>query len=388
MCGRPSNWPICCASNKPEFRGAQRAADALAALRERRVDLLTTVGYQVDRERYMAYTLGTAPNPGAIIGRSADKRFANEPTLNGRRVAIERDYVTQFYVRRLYPETLVIDHPDAASALRAVALGEDDFHFGSLLMAMDRLQRDRIAGLAVKRSLIYATGLMHFGVRSDWAPLQVIMLALHRLGQGPLDAAQQQSWQLAQQASDSVLHLIDDVLDLARFEAGRVRLQLVNVALATMLTQLAAQHRLAADARGLQLALVDDDELSKMLTAEMLRRAGWVVLEAADAEAALPLWRQHGVAAVVSDRWMPGLDGPALLRQIGQEAADSGRTCPARLLCSGDAAPEGGLPDGIDAVLSKPVSAGVLMALLSSLGVRPAATGAGPAGAGAPAGPG
>ena len=991
--------------------------DALAALRERRVDLLTTVGYQVDRERYMAYTLGTAPNPGAIIGRSADNRFANEPTLNGRRVAIERDYVTQFYVRRLYPETLVIDHPDTASALRAVALGEDDFYFGSLLMAMDRLQRDRIAGLAVKRSLIYATGLMHFGVRNDWpllasalskgvaalrqtpmpalqdalgglagqpvalpgalltnakeqaqlasrsvlrvgavrgfgllneatpggghsgiaadylsqvaarlgvavdvlpfdsqaqmldalrdgqihlvplltrtpdlarqlsfsdpylempyqliarsdapmywdlaslrgkrlalaaqhplrevlarrypeiiiidappgqgamdrvvagqadaaiepklvanlrintdnngvlrqvarvdeiaaqfhfaasresaalmplinraladipevererlyrrwvaveinpgfawrrhlpwlvtaalalllllglsvawmrrlarevqargrvesrlhkianslpgvvfqtdvgadgrvtaqylsasaetflgpgalaerdvvgwvarrlspadalalrqgqaeslasgtpfkqtfgydhpqlglrwlhgevvarreaqgrvvwtgylvdvsserelqarlqdavqaknlfvasashelrAPLQVIMLALHRLGQGPLDAAQQHSWQLAQQASDAVLHLIDDVLDLARFEAGRVRLQLASVTLAPLLTQLVAQHRLAADARGLDLALVllpglparalfdalrlrqllanlignalkytrqggviltagplaqavaagagadaqawlclsvrdtgvgisaeqqrqlfepfsalagsappqlqdspgdarstglglaickrlvqamqgeimvlsqpgqgtevrvhlplalppaaaalapvpdrpgavllvDDDEISLMLMAEMLRRAGWDVLQAGNAEAALPLWRQHGVAAVVSDRFMPGLDGPTLLRLIGQEAADSGRTCPARLLCSGDAAPEGGLPDGIDAVLSKPVSAAVLMDMLAALGARPAAAGAGPAGTGPAAAPG
>ena len=976
--------------------------EALAALRERRVDLLTTVGYQVDRERYMAYTLGTAPNPGAIIGRTADSRFANEPTLNGRRVAVERDYVTQFYVRRLYPEALVIDHPDTASALRAVALGEDDFYFGSLLMAMDRLQRDRILGLAVKRSLIYATGLMHFGVRSDWpmlasavsktvaalrqtpvpalqdalgslhgqtvampgalvtnakeqaqlasrsvlrvgavrglsllneataggghsgiaadyltqvstrlgvaidvvpfdsvakmldalrdgrihlvplltrtperakdfsfsdpylempyhviarsdapmywdlaslrgkrlaltaqhplreflaerypeirivdappgggamdmvvagqadaaveaklfanlrintdnngvlrqvarvdeiaaqfhfaasresaalmplinraladipevereriyrrwvaveinpgfawrrhapwlataavalllllglslgwmrrlsrevqarsrvesrlrkvanslpgvvfqtelgadgriveqyltesaetflgpgalaerdlvgwvaqrlspadaqalrqgqaeslaagtpfkqtfcyqhpqqgprwlhceavarraadgsavwtgylvdvsserelqarlldavqtknlfvatashelrAPLQVIMLALHRLGKGSLDAAQQQSWQLAQQSSDAVMHLIDDVLDLARFEAGQVRLQPATVALAPLLTQLAAQHRLAADTRGLQLALVlqpglpvqavfdalrlrqllanlignaikytrsgsvtltagpllqpagvgaqgwhclsvrdtgvgisaeqqrqlfepfsalpgsappnpqgppgdttgaarstglglaickrlvqamqgeimvlstpgqgtevrvhlplveplaaavqlpaperpgavllvDDDAVSRMLMAEMLRQGGLVVLEAANAEVALQLWRQHGVAAVVSDRNMPGRDGLWLLRLIGREAADSGRVCPARLLCSGDAAPEGGLPDGTDAVLSKPVSMAALLDLLRSLGVRPAA---------------
>ena len=165
--------------------------EALAALRERQVDLLTTVGYQAERERYMAYTLGTAPNPGAIIGREADSRFANAPTLNGRRVAIERAYVTQFYVRRLYPETLVIDHPDTASALRAVALGEDDFYFGSLLMAMDRLQRDQISGLAVKRSLVYATGLMHFGVRNDWPLLaSALSKGVAALRQTPLPALQ------------------------------------------------------------------------------------------------------------------------------------------------------------------------------------------------------
>jgi two-component system sensor histidine kinase EvgS len=140
----------------------------LAALRERRIDLMTTVGYEPSREAYMAFTLGTAPNPGAVLGRVADDRFEREPSLNGRRVAIERGYVTRYYVQRQYPDALIVEHPDTASALRAVALGEDDVYYGSLLMALDRLQREGIGGLAVKRSLAYATGQMHFGVRSDW----------------------------------------------------------------------------------------------------------------------------------------------------------------------------------------------------------------------------
>jgi two-component system sensor histidine kinase EvgS len=140
----------------------------LAALRERRIDLMTTVGYEPAREAYMAFTLGTAPNPGAVLGRQADNRLAAEPSLNGRRVAIERGYVTRYHVQRLYPDALISERNDTADALRAVALGEDDYYFGSLLMALDRLQRDGIGGLAVKRSLVYATGQMHFGVRSDW----------------------------------------------------------------------------------------------------------------------------------------------------------------------------------------------------------------------------
>lgn len=141
---------------------------ALAALRERRIDVMTTVGYDPAREAYMAYTLGTAPNPGVVLGREADNRLEREPSLNGRRVAIEQGYVTRFYVQRQYPDALIIEHPDTASALRAVALGEDDVYYGSMLMALDRLQREGITGLAVKRSLAYATGQMHFGVRSDW----------------------------------------------------------------------------------------------------------------------------------------------------------------------------------------------------------------------------
>jgi two-component system sensor histidine kinase EvgS len=141
---------------------------ALAALRERRIDLMATVGYEPTREAYMAYTLGTSPNPGAVLGRQADNRLSSEPSLNGRRVAIERGYVSRYYVQRLYPDALISERRDTADALRAVALGEDDFYFGSLLMALDRLQREGIVGLAVKRSLVYATGQMHFGVRSDW----------------------------------------------------------------------------------------------------------------------------------------------------------------------------------------------------------------------------
>ena len=165
--------------------------EALAALRERRVDVMTTVGYEPTREAYMAYTLGTAPNPGAIIGRAADGQFATEPSLNGRRVAIEQGYVTQYYVRRLFPEVLVDDRPDTASALRAVALGEDDYYVGSLLMAMDRVQREGITGLALKRSLVYATGQMHFGVRNDWPLLaSALSKGVAALRQSPTPALQ------------------------------------------------------------------------------------------------------------------------------------------------------------------------------------------------------
>ena len=65
----------------------------LVALRDRRVDLMATVGYEPTREAFMAYTLGTAPNPGAIIGRASDGRYAASATLDGHRVALERGSV-------------------------------------------------------------------------------------------------------------------------------------------------------------------------------------------------------------------------------------------------------------------------------------------------------
>lgn len=160
---------------------------ALEALRQREVDVMATVGYEPSREAYMSFTLGTAPNPGAIIGRAADPRFGQLPTLNGQRVAIEKGYISQFYTRRLYPEVLIDEQPDTSHALRAVALGEDDYYVGSLLMSMDRIQRDSVAGLEVKKSLVYATGQMHFGVRSDWPLLaSALSKGVAALRAGPL----------------------------------------------------------------------------------------------------------------------------------------------------------------------------------------------------------
>ncbi|MDT7833877.1 transporter substrate-binding domain-containing protein [Aquabacterium sp. OR-4] len=182
--------------------------ETLAALRNREIDLMATVGYEPSREGYMVYTLGTAPNPGAIIGRAIDTRFGDNPTLNGRRVAIERGYVAQQFVRRTFPEALITDQPDTRSALGAVALGEEDFYVGSMLMAMDRIQRDGVAGLEVKKSLLYATGQMHFGVRRDWPLLaSALSKGIAALRATPLPGLQAAMQQLQGQVAAPMLGL-------------------------------------------------------------------------------------------------------------------------------------------------------------------------------------
>ncbi|HSW03146.1 transporter substrate-binding domain-containing protein [Aquabacterium sp.] len=250
---------------------------ALAALRDREVDVMASVGYEPSREAYMSFTLGTAPNPGAIIGRAADPRFTNEPSLNGHRVAIEKGYVTQYYARRLYPEVLIADQPDTAHALRAVAIGEEDYYFGSLLMAMDRIQRDAVTGLEVKKSLVYATGQMHFGVRSDWPLLaRALSKGIAALRSGPmpqLDAALQ--------ALGSQRQELPQVLKLARGEqrqlAGRSVLRLGAVRGLTLLNEalpsgghagIAADYAAQVAARlGVAIDVVPFDNVGAMLDA-------------------------------------------------------------------------------------------------------------------------
>jgi two-component system sensor histidine kinase EvgS len=345
------------------------------------------------------------------------------------------------------------------------------------------------------------------------APLQVITLALQRLGQGPLEEGQRQLWRMAHDASDALVLLIDDVLDLARLESGRLRLQPVPVVLAGLLGQIVEQHQLAAERRGLRLRLqlapglperasldamrlrqllanlignaikytpagdvtvvaqlvdggaglqlavrdtgigiaaerqhalfepfetlhlpgqpvvdrstglglaickrlvdamgghiglrsqpgqgtevhvwlpmtavavhdappgalllVDDDPVSRLLMATMLRAEGFTVLEAADAMTALALWHLQPLAAVISDRHMPDLDGPTLLATVRDEARARGLAPPRAVLCTGDDAwgdsgTRGGPGPAVDLVLRKPVQVATLTAALGQLGV-------------------
>ena len=61
---------------------------------------------------------------------------------------------------------------------------------------------------------------------------------------------------------------------------------------------------------------VDDSNTMRQMVAHVLRQGGYVVLEAADAEAALELARAQRVDAVLTDHHLPGMDGIALVRAL------------------------------------------------------------------------
>jgi len=62
--------------------------------------------------------------------------------------------------------------------------------------------------------------------------------------------------------------------------------------------------------------VVDDHEAIRTSVAELLRTAGYSVLEAEDGEGALKALGQHQVGAMVLDLRMPGVDGLKVLETI------------------------------------------------------------------------
>jgi signal transduction histidine kinase/DNA-binding response OmpR family regulator len=68
-------------------------------------------------------------------------------------------------------------------------------------------------------------------------------------------------------------------------------------------------------ARGLTVLLVEDNDLVRASTADMLAGLGHVVLQSADAEGALQMLMRDDIDAMVTDRGLPGLSGDSLAHQ-------------------------------------------------------------------------
>jgi DNA-binding response OmpR family regulator len=71
-----------------------------------------------------------------------------------------------------------------------------------------------------------------------------------------------------------------------------------------------------------RILLVDDDEQVREILRKRLLKSGFEVLEAMDAEAALDLFRNSPVDAVVTDLVMPGKGGQALIKELRVEDPD------------------------------------------------------------------
>jgi two-component system, NarL family, sensor histidine kinase EvgS len=107
--------------------------------------------------------------------------------------------------------------------------------------------------------------------------------------------------------------------------------------------------------------------VNRQLLAHRLQRLGLDVRVAEGSEEALALWRQGGIDLVITDCWMPGVDGFALARLIRAEEARGREQRTPLIGWTGrepveDIAP----PDraALDDILVKPLSAEALAAVL------------------------
>jgi CheY-like chemotaxis protein len=121
-----------------------------------------------------------------------------------------------------------------------------------------------------------------------------------------------------------------------------------------------------------RILIVEDDELQRELLRSILELAEYEVLEAEDGTMALEMARSERPDLIVTDNYMPGLDGLGLIEAVRKDPEL--RRIPVVLLTAGDedAARKRGRTRGLDHFVQKPVIADDLLGLLrSALGSGP-----------------
>lgn len=102
-------------------------------------------------------------------------------------------------------------------------------------------------------------------------PLHAIIGLSHLMGDTPLTARQQQLLAKSQMASQSLLGIVNDVLDMAKIEAGALTLEEAPFAPASLLAELDAVFRQQAEAKGLGLRMQGDTSLPPQVRGDALR---------------------------------------------------------------------------------------------------------------------
>lgn len=117
----------------------------------------------------------------------------------------------------------------------------------------------------------------------------------------------------------------------------------------------------------LPILIVEDDGLIRMDLAYTLSDAGFVVLEAANADQAVAVLEHNEVSALLTDIDMPGSMNGISLARVTAERWPSSKI----VVISGRYSPsQGSLPDGAR-FLSKPISDLLLQRTMDELDIRP-----------------
>jgi signal transduction histidine kinase len=204
-------------------------------------------------------------------------------------------------------------------------------------------------GLAVCRQLVSAMGGT-FAVRSA-------------LGEGSTFAVSFPRVKTADEEEGAAAHPVPPPAPLPALDAPAV-----SAAAEPVAAQAAAADGTGMPAPGTRLLLVDDSKMNLMVLKALLKRLGkYDIATAADGNEALSLLRDSGsapFALVLTDYWMPNLDGAGLVSAIRSDPGLSG--IPVQVVTADIELQSSYADKGFDGILLKPVTADVLRPLLPS----------------------
>lgn len=132
------------------------------------------------------------------------------------------------------------------------------------LVLQSRLQRRHAMNSEREKAMFLA--VISHEVRS---PMNAVLAAVELLEHTPLDERQRHFTALANSGANTLLRLVDDVLDISKMEAGQLALNLEPVDLWALVLRLVEEHRTQAQEKGLELLVTGERPGTPLLLDEL-----------------------------------------------------------------------------------------------------------------------
>ena len=132
------------------------------------------------------------------------------------------------------------------------------WHDASLRSALEEVARARDAAQTSDQLKSQFLSNMSHEIRT---PLNGVLGMIQAMQMGPLAQSQAAHAALARESAEALLAVIDDILELAKIEAGKARLQIAPLNLREVLEAVGDRHAQAAETQGLALSVKLDDSV-------------------------------------------------------------------------------------------------------------------------------
>ncbi|WP_428416196.1 transporter substrate-binding domain-containing protein [Methylibium sp.] len=152
-------------------------------LRAGRLDLASSMARNAAREQALAFSAPYALIEQAVVTRASEPTGSLVADLNGRRLATVPGYAAEANARELFPLAQRVPVASIADGLRAVQQGRADVMVEAQPVLIGSIERERLAGLRLVRTLALPSGALHFAApKAGAARLDSLSAALAGMG--------------------------------------------------------------------------------------------------------------------------------------------------------------------------------------------------------------
>jgi len=148
--------------------------EVISKAQNKQIDMLPALVKTQQRSEFFNFSQKYLSFPFVIFVRNSQPHTTELSDLQGKKVAVEKGYVTQEYLTRDHPTIIQLPVKDTKEALQKVALGQADAYVGNLTAGSYLLNQHGISNLKVGGMTDYTYDLS-IAVRKDWPQLVVII---------------------------------------------------------------------------------------------------------------------------------------------------------------------------------------------------------------------